>query len=399
MSTLAIVGAGTVFSGDIDHPVLDGVDTVIATGGIITAVGARDDLVAEVEAAQQVIDANGMTVAPGLIDSHCHVVLGDYTPRQKTVDFLASYVHGGITSVVSPGEIHAPGRPHDAIGVKALAIAAKSCFQDFHPGGMTVHAGAVVLEPTLTQKDFADLEEAGVNLAKFGFGLYADPADGADQVRWAQEHSIRVMCHSGGASIPGSKPITPDHLLTLAPDVCGHINGGPTSLDADGVDRIMDETQMALQLVQAGNFRSAVRILQRAIEKGALDRITIGSDTPTGTGVMPLGVIKTVAELSSWTEVDPAVLWAAASGNNARIWELPAGFLEVGRDADIILMDAPWGSLADDARGALAIGDIPGIAAVVTHGEVRNLRSRNTPAAARSVIPTPALAHLASGGH
>ena len=399
MSILAVVGAGAVFSGDIDHPVLEGVDTVVSTDGIISAIGARSDLAGEIEAADQVIDADGMTVAPGLIDSHCHVVLGDYTPRQKTVDFLASYVHGGITSVVSPGEIHAPGRPHDAIGVKALAIAAKSCFRDFHPGGMTVHAGAVVLEPTLTERDFADLREAGVDLAKFGFGLYEDPADGADQVRWAQEHGIRVMCHSGGASIPGSKPITPDHLLTLAPDVCGHINGGPTSLDADGVDRIMDETTMALQLVQAGNFRSAVRILERAVEKGALERITIGSDTPTGTGVMPLGVIKTVAELSSWTGIDAAVVWAAASGNNARVWDLPAGSLEVGRAADIVLMDAPWGSLADDARGALAIGDIPGIAAVVTHGEVRTLRSRNTPAAARSVIPTPALAQLASGGH
>lgn len=399
MSSLAVVGAGAVFSGDIEQPLLNGVDTLVSTDGIITAVGTRAELAAEIDATDQVIDAKGMTLAPGLIDSHCHVVLGDYTPRQKTVDFLASYVHGGITSVVSPGEIHAQGRPHDAIGVKALAIAAKSCFRDFHPGGMTVHAGAIVLEPTLAEKDFADLEEAGVNLAKFGFGLYEDPADGADQVRWAQQHGIRVMCHSGGASIPGSKPITPEHLLALAPDICGHINGGPTSLDAAGVDRIMDETTMALQLVQAGNLRSAVRILQRAVDTGALERIVIGSDTPTGTGVMPLGVIKTVAELSSWTDIDPAIIWAAATGNNARVWDLPAGFLQVGRAADLVLMDAPWGSQADDARGALAIGDIPGIAAVVTAGQVRGLRSRNTPAAARSVTPTPALAHLASGGH
>ncbi|MGC5626935.1 amidohydrolase family protein [Georgenia sp. Z1344] len=399
MTSLAVVGAGAVFSGDIDSPVLDGIDTLIATDGTITALGTRASLAAEVESADQVLDADGMTLAPGLIDSHCHVVLGDYTPRQKTVDFLASYVHGGITSVVSPGEIHAPGRPHDAIGVKALAIAARSTFRNFSPGGMTVHAGAVVLEPTLTEQDFADLQEAGVNLAKFGFGLYEDPADGADQVRWAQQHGIRVMCHSGGASIPGSQPITPDHLLALSPDICGHINGGPTALDPAGVDRIMDETDMALQLVQAGNFRSSVRILERAAAKGMLARIVIGSDTPTGTGVMPLGVIKTVAELSSWTDVDPAVLWAAASGNNARTWDLPAGFLQVGRTADLVLMDAPWGSLAGDAHGALATGDIPGIAAVVTGGEVRALRSRNTPASARSVTPTPALAHLASSGH
>ena len=77
--------------------------------------------------ADVVVDCQGTTVFPGLIDSHCHVVLGDYTPRQKTVDFLASYVHGGITRAISPGEIHAQGRPHDATGVKALAIAARSC--------------------------------------------------------------------------------------------------------------------------------------------------------------------------------------------------------------------------------------------------------------------------------
>jgi len=72
--------------------------------------------------ADVVIDCRGTTVMPGLIDSHCHVVLGDYTPRQKTVDFLDSYVHGGITSVVSAGEgVHAPGRPHDPAASKALA--------------------------------------------------------------------------------------------------------------------------------------------------------------------------------------------------------------------------------------------------------------------------------------
>lgn len=388
-----------MLSGDFENPVLDDVDTIICRDATIVAIGRREDLEQEVSAADVVVDANGSTVAPGLIDSHCHVVLGDYTPRQKTVDFLASYVHGGITSVVSPGEIHAPGRPHSAVGVKALAIAAKTCFDNFHPGGMTVHAGAVVLEPTLQDSDFAELQAAGVRLAKFGFGAYADPADGYDQVRAAQAHGITVMCHSGGASIPGSKPITPDHLLHLAPDVCGHINGGPTSLSAVGVDRIIDETSMALQLVQAGNLKSAVRIARKAFDAGHFRRVVIGSDTPTGTGVMPLGVIKTVAELASLSGIDPAVIWAAATGNNAGAWQLPAGVIEVGRAADLVIMDAPWGSTRDDALGALAVGDIPGISAVITAGQVRALMSRNTPRAARLATTTPQLPHLAAVGH
>ncbi|GLY70353.1 amidohydrolase family protein [Amycolatopsis taiwanensis] len=396
MSGLAVVGAATVLSGDITAPVVPEADTVICRDGAITAVGRRADLAGEIASSATVVDAQGATVAPGLIDSHCHVVLGDYTPRQKTVDFLASYVHGGITSVVSPGEIHAPGRPHTASGVKALAIAAKECFDNFRPGGMRVHAGAVVLEPALREDDFAELQRAGVRLAKFGFGAYADPADGVPQVRWAQQYGITVMCHSGGASIPGSKPITPEHLLTLRPDVCGHINGGPTSLDEPGVDVVIEQTDMALQLVQAGNLRSSLRILRRARELGRLHRIVIGSDTPTGTGVMPLGVIKTVAELSSLSGTDPAVVWAMATGNNARIWDLRAGFVRAGAAADLVVVDAPWGSTAGDALGALAIGDIPGITAVITDGQVRALRSRNTPRAARLATVEPALPHLDS---
>jgi enamidase len=378
----------------MNDPVVAGADTVITEDGLITEVGTAEELPAQIAMCEVVIDARGSTVAPGLIDSHCHVVLGDYTPRQKTVDFLASYVHGGITSVVSPGEIHAPGRPHDATGVKALAIAARSCFGNFRPGGMRVHAGAVVLEPTLQETDFAELQQAGVHLAKFGFGLYDDPSDGVPQVRAAQQHGITVMCHSGGASIPGSKPITPDHLLELAPDVCGHINGGPTSLADAGTDKVIDSTSMGLQLVQAGNLRSAVRILRKALDAGQFGRVVIGSDTPTGTGVMPLGVIKTVAELSSLGGVDPALVWAAASGNNARMWGLPGGFLRVGAAADIVVMDAPWGSTAEDALGALSTGDIPGISAVVTDGVVRALLSRNTPRAGRLAQVRPEMSHL-----
>lgn len=387
--TLAITNAGVILSGDWQRPIHEHADTVLVKEGVIEAVGHSTVLGADIAHASRVLDANGATVAPGLIDSHCHVVLGDYTPRQKTVDFLASYVHGGITRVVSPGEIHAPGRPNSAIGVKALAVAAKTSFDNFRPGGMTVHAGAVVLEPTLERKDFEDLQRAGVRLAKYGFGNFADPCAGVPQVRMAQEHGITVMSHSGGASIPGSQPITPDHLLQLAPDVCGHLNGGPTSLEDSGVDRIIDETSMALQLVQAGNLKSAVRIITRAERSGEFKRIVIGSDTPTGTGVMPLGVLKTIAELSSLSGIEPAKVWAAATGNNASVWGLTAGLVRAGSDADLVIIDAPKGSTQPDALSSLARGDLPGISAVVTAGVVRVLRSRNTPQATRQVICRP----------
>ena len=379
VKSLAIVNIGTLVSGDLEKGILDA-DNVICQGGVIIEMGRGLD----VSQADTVVDAKGTTVIPGLIDSHCHTVLGDYTPRQKQVDFLDSYVHGGITSVVTAGEgVHAPGRPHDPIAAKCLAIAAFKCFENFHPNGMKVHGGSVILEPGLTEADFMEMAKYGIRYAKFGFGGYSDPHDGIVEVRMAQKHGMLVMAHSGGTSIPGSSPISEEILLHLKVDVCGHINGGTTSLDDNGVARVVLESDMALQLVQAGNLRSSLHIVKVARKHKALNRVCIGSDTPTGTGVIPLGVFKTICELSSLGALPPEIGIALATGNNARIFKLSSGVVEVGRPADLIICDAPAGSVAEDALGAIARGDIPGISAVIIDGRVQVGRSRNTPLARR----------------
>jgi len=379
--TLGLVNIGALATGVLEAPRLEA-ESILVEDGRIAALGAASRTGAA--GADVVVDCQGTTVLPGLIDSHCHVVLGDYTPRQKTVDFLESYVHGGITTVVSAGEgVHAPGRPHDPVGARALAIAAAKCFANFRPGGMKVAAGTVVLEPGLADADFAEMAAHGVRYAKYGFGGWADPRDGAPEVRRAQAHGLVVMCHSGGVSIPGSSAITAEVLLALRPDVCGHVNGGTTALEDEGVRRIVTESAMALQLVQAGNLRAALEILRLARAVGALDRVCVGSDTPTGTGVMPLGVLKSVCELAALGDLDPAQAVALATGNNARLFRLATGVLAAGRPADLVVCDAPVGSAAADALGAIARGDIPGISCVVIDGEVRVGRSRNTPLARR----------------
>jgi enamidase len=389
MSILAIRNIGTLVSGDLETGILDA-DTILCNGGVISHIGKGLD----VSKADVVVDAQGTTVIPGLIDSHCHVVLGDYTPRQRTVGFLESYTHGGITSVISPGEIHAPGRPKDAAGVKGLAVAARACFLNFRPNGMKVHAGAIIIEPTLSEEDFKEVAEQGVWLAKFGFGDFKDPYDGEPQIRWAQKYGIKVMCHSGGASIPGSKPITADHLMKLRPDVCGHVNGGPTALTDEGVERVVRESDMWLQVVQAGNLKKTLDIIGLAVKHEQLGRVMIASDTPTGTGVIPLGVIKTICEIASLTGLSPEKTIALATGNNARSYNLRSGVIAEGHEADLVVMDVPWGSVASDALGAIARGDIPGISAVIIDGKVRTLRSRNTPAATRMAKVQPEMEWL-----
>ena len=381
MTTLAFVNIGAIATGMLQAPTLEA-EALLVRDGRIAAIGAAAGI--EASEAAVIIDCRGTTVIPGLIDSHCHVVLGDYTPRQKQVDFLDSYVHGGITSVVSAGEgVHAPGRPHDPVASKAIAIAAAKCFEHFHPNGMKVNAGSVVLEPGLTDEDFAEMAKHGVRHAKYGFGGYAHPRDGEGEVRLAQKHGLCVMSHAGGTSIPGSSPIDHETLLHLRPDVAGHVNGGTTSLDDEGLRRLIHESEMAMQLVQAGNLRSALLILRLARATGALDRVCLASDTPTGTGVMPMGVLKTVCELASLDGMAPAEVIALATGNNARAFRLTTGVIAQGQPADLIVCDAPAGSSARDAFGAIARGDIPGISCVVIDGHVRVGRSRNTPLAQR----------------
>src|SRR3569832_2266858 len=148
---VAIVNLGQIVSGNWKQPFANG-DSILAENGTISSVGTASS--AQVDAADVVIDADGMTAIPGLIDSHVHITFGDYTPRQRTVGYLESYLHGGTTTAISASEVHVPGRPRDREGVNALALAAQKCFENFRPGGMRVHAGSIIMEPGLVEEDF-----------------------------------------------------------------------------------------------------------------------------------------------------------------------------------------------------------------------------------------------------
>ena len=121
MSKVLLKNIGTIVSGDISKPIIEG-DAIRIEDGKIKNVGPMEDM--EPETNETIIDCAGATVTPGLMDSHCHPVLGDFTPRQKQVGFLESEIHGGVTTIISAGEVHLAGRPKDPGGVKALAILA-----------------------------------------------------------------------------------------------------------------------------------------------------------------------------------------------------------------------------------------------------------------------------------
>jgi enamidase len=380
---VAITNIGAIVSGDWRAPFIPG-DTVVADDGKFASVGTAS--AAEVEGCDVVIDADGTTAIPGLIDSHVHITFGDYTPRQRTVGFLESYLHGGTTTAISASEVHVPGRPSDPAGVKALAVAASRCFAHYRPGGMRVHAGSVILEPGLNQADFAELAASGVRLAKAGFGAVETPYDYVPLVAAAKGAGLVTTCHTGGASIPGSSAITGDHLLAMRPHVSFHINGGPTAMPDADFERVIVESDIALQVCTAGNLRTSLLCARLAQRHGAFDRFIIGTDTPTGSGIMPLGMLYTIAHLASLTDMAPERFICAASGNNARIYRLGCGLIAPDRDADLVLIDAPAGGTQANALAAIKHGDIAAVGAVISAGEPRFVgRSRNTPPTTRKV--------------
>src|SRR4029077_20674635 len=376
-----IVNLGQIVSGDWRVPFAIG-DTIVIEGERIAAVGTAP--AEAVESADVVIDAGGMTAIPGLIDSHVHVTFGDYTPRQRTVGYLESYLHGGVTTAISASEVHVPGRPRDPEGVKALAIAAQRCFADYRPGGMKVIAGSVIPEAGLTAAGLKELCAKGVPLAKAGCGAVATAYDYAPLTADAKAAGLITTCHTGGSSIPGSGAITGDHLLQIRPHVSFHINGGPTAMPDADFSRVILETDIALQVCTAGNLRTTLLCARLAQQHGAFDRFIIATDTPTGSGIMPLGMLYTIAHLSSLTDMPAEQFICAATGNNAKVYGLDSGFIAPGKAADIVLIDAPDGGTQHSALAAIKHGDIAAIGAVITAGIPRFVgRSRNTPATMR----------------
>ncbi len=377
MKTL-IKNIGQIVSGDIERPLLDG-DSIVADGGKIVAVGKGLD-----GDADTVIDARGSTVVPGLIDSHCHPVFGHLTPRTRPIDFIDSGLNGGITTMISAGEVHLPGRPKDIVGLKALAVVAAKAYANQRPAGVKMHAGAPILELGMVEEDFAEMAKAGVKLVgEIGLGSVRTGKDAAPMVRWAKKHGMTVTIHTGGPSIAGSNAIGADVVLEADPDVVGHINGGTTSMSEREIDSLV-ATKMALEIVHCGNGKTALHALRRAREAKAAHRIVIGLDAPSGTGVVPLGILRVLAHLVSLGGVPPEEALCMATGNTARVYKLPVGVIAPGREADLCIVDAPIGSQGRTALEALTVGDLFGVSMILIDGQIKIGRSRNTPPAARA---------------
>ncbi len=376
---VVISNIGLLLSGDLQHPIHEA-DTIVVNDGKIIAVGKQKDC--DAEGADTWIDCRGTVVSPGLIDSHVHPVAGDWTPRQNQINWIDSALHGGVTTMISAGEVHYPGRPKDIVGLKAMAIASQRAFDAFRPSGVKVLAGAPVIEKGMVESDFAELAAAGVTLlGEVGLGSVKAGDEAQRMVAWARKYGIQSTIHTGGPSIPGSGLIGKDVILEADADIIGHINGGHTSLPYKEVCDLCEQSTRGIELVHNGNERISILTARHAHELNCLHRVILGTDGPAGSGVQPLGILRMIAQLASLADIPTELAFCFATGNTARLRYLNCGLIEVGRAADFVFMDRAQHTAGKDFLDSLQLGDLPGVGMVMIDGIVRCHRSRNTPPA------------------
>lgn len=379
MASLLIKNIGTLVTGKLESP-LRQADSIFIREGIVQSIGQGLN-----QGADHVIDANGITAIPGLIDSHSHPSIGEYTPAQNSLSWITNYMHGGVTALISAGELHLPGLPlpPDARTALSVAIVTKKCYDNLRPSGVKVHAGTLLLVPGLSEKDFDEIHALGIKLVKFIFYDYSLLPNGEAEryVRWAHARGIKVKIHSGGVSRSGVSQVAGfDMVQKIKPDIIGHITGGPIPMAEEDMIRIARETECFMEICTSGNYRLALSLAREVKAKKLHHRVLIGTDTPGGTGVVPRGILREIAFLSSVGEIEPEKTICMATGNVARAHALNLGILEEGRPADLALMHKITGSVAKNALDSFAKGDLPGISYVIIDGEVRVAgRSQQTP--------------------
>jgi enamidase len=384
--SLGLINIGMFYTGNIASPVGD-VEALYIADGKVQALGSNHDILSR--SPKRVADVQGMTVMPGLIDCHVHPHFGDFTARFKLSDWIGGYGRGGVTTVVSQGVVHLPGRPRDALGAKLIAMLSAQTFAEYHPDGVKVAAGAVMLEPGLTDEDFGEMWRAGVrNVAEIGISGVSDPQEAAPMVRAAHAVGMRVSMHFGGPSIVGSRAMGVREALAIGPDVIAHVNGGSTGRSDEEILGVIDETNAFVEACYHGGLRQLLLVANALAERRQLGRLIFGSDSPSAIGITPQAIFRMISWIAGLTDISIGELIAAASGNAQRAFNLGSGTLAEEQIADILVVDAPIGSMAHDVTGALTFGDMPGIAMIAQNGIVMEGRAFNCPFPKRAILWT-----------
>jgi enamidase len=365
MGKILFSNVGTIFTGDIENPIADA-DSILIVDKNIAEIGKG----LKADSETKVFDVQGASITPGLIDSHVHVAIGEWTPRASSMNWMAAYAKAGITGLISAGETHVPNRPRNAVGVKALATLAYFISQKTRPAGAKVYGGAIIPEIGLTEDDIKELAEMGIkHTGEYGLGAAIDPAVAGPMAEWFRKYGIRSMSHTGATYLAGTSEMDADRLLAIKPDVLCHI---PTMIPTEGIRRLLDQTPAKVEICAVNKFspRDCCELIELLRERDAYDRLMFGTDSPSGFGIYPHGVWEVITMLTGMCDLEPEIAIACGSGNTSKFYGINANMIKVGYSADLVLCDAPVGCVQNTVYDCLKAGTEPGIGLVMIDGEV-----------------------------
>lgn len=373
MSKTLIHNIGTILSGAFENPILAG-DTVCTDGDKIVFIGDRADAPALDYTLD--IDANGLTLCPGIIDAHAHPPLANYLEAYKAYDWVDNYAGAGITSLVSLGGHNFAGAAGDVVSAKAQAIYSKYYWDYNHPSFAKIHAGTVMLQHGMTDSDFAELAAQGVHVVgEIGMSDVKDVEEAARLVAMAKAHGFVTTLHCAAPCTADGVAYTYEEIERIAPDVLTAVNGDPTPLDDETIKKLVQSGKYWFDCLSNGSEPQLIKIARWAAEAGTADRMLLGTNVPSMSGFSPMGLWIQMAAIAQNTDLAPEKVFAMASGNVARCYGLDHGVIADGMTADFLITST--GSIMPDMLGTLGFGRVPSVAGTFINGAPALAKCKN----------------------
>jgi enamidase len=385
---LHLRGLGGVLAAEPEWTFSDD-NQILCQDGRIVAIGdavqARARSLKQQGVPVRVLNGDGLVALPGLIDGHVHPVAGSTSVVPAGSDWTHCYLNAGVTACVSAGELTVPGfRARDATpdAVTRLATTSAWCFGNI-AAPPRVFAGTLLAVPGLEERHIAEVAAAGGRCLKyiyypFGKDMWREEVE--RYRHWARAHGLVTKLHAGGTSFQGDSVAATGTIVTeVAPDLFAHANGGPIPLSDTETMAVIEKTNAFIEVIPGGNLRLLGKIARTLRERGELGRLTVGTDSPGGNGIVPRGPLQAIAAISALGEVDAATALRCGTDNVARSHRIPGGGIRTGEPANILLSGPVQGSSHRTISAAIESGELIGIGAVIYEGDVVALPARFTP--------------------
>ena len=348
-------------------------DTIIEDGSVLIANGKITSINPDSVVADEVVDLQGKTLMPGMIDLHCDALEKEVEPRPNVhfpLDFACAQADkrnaaAGITTVY-----HALSFAHDELGVRNNDFAAEiaRAVGDWRPHGLIdnrVHCRYEITDETGAPVLKKLIEDNAMHLISMmdhtpGQGQFKDMAAYRDYLtqnykKTADEVNIIVdrkleaasgafmrmeelayAAHSAGISIASHDDDSIERVETMN-KIGADISEFPITLEAaqaakkSGMSTIFGAPNILRGKSQSGSMKAI-----EAIHEGVADCLCADYS--------PASLIVAIFKIPELSELDLPAAVRLVTSNPAKAARLDdRGEIAVGKRADLIVIDTPAG--------------------------------------------------------